>query len=76
VQLAFFIRATFRGIQNAFFRRRQGLPSEAAWADYEGIVRDNLSRPAVPVWWLAEWETYDAEFAKYVDRLLAERPAV
>jgi hypothetical protein len=76
VQLAFFSRATFRGIQNAFFQHRQGLLSEAAWQDYEAIIRNNLSRPDVPVWWPTERETYDEEFADYVDRLLAEGPAV
>jgi hypothetical protein len=30
VQLAFFTRATFRGVQNAFFQHRQGLMSEIA----------------------------------------------
>jgi hypothetical protein len=48
VQLAFFSRATFRGIQNAFFQHRQGLLSESAWRDYEWIVRMNLRRPDVP----------------------------
>jgi hypothetical protein len=76
VQLAFFSRATFRGIQNAFFQHRQGLLSEAAWQDYEAIIRNNLNRPDVPAWWPTERETYDEEFAECVDRLLAERPAV
>jgi len=76
VQLAFFSRATFRGIQNAFFQHRQGLLSEAAWKSYEAIIRNNLSRPDVPAWWPTERETFDEAFAEYVDRLLAERPAV
>ena len=76
VQVTFFDRATFRGIQNVFFQHRQGLLSEDAWRDYEGIIRNNLSRPDVPVWWRTERDTFDEEFAAYVDRLLAERPAV
>jgi hypothetical protein len=76
IQLAFFSRATFRGIQNAFFQHRQGLLSEIAWRDYEAIIRLNLKRPDIPEWWPTERDTYDQEFAEYVDRLLAESPAV
>jgi len=75
VQLAFFTRATFRGIQNVFFQHQQGLLSEAAWGDYEVIIRNNLSRPDVPVWWPTERDSYDEAFAEYVDRMLAEAPA-
>jgi hypothetical protein len=74
-QLAFFTRATFRGIQNAYFQHRQGLLSEAAWRDYEAIIRRNLDRPDVPRWWPGERDSYDEEFAGYVDRLLARSPA-
>ena len=76
VQLAFFSRATFRGIQNAFFQHRQGLLPEIAWRDYEAITRMNLKRPDVPRWWPTERESYDEEFAEYVDQLLAESRAV
>lgn len=75
VQLAFFTRATFRGVQNAFFQHRQGLMSEIGWRDYEAIVRMNLTRPDVPEWWLRERNSYDDEFVSYVDRLLTEPPA-
>lgn len=75
VQLAFFSRATFRGIQNAFFQRRQGLLSEASWKDYEAILRNNLGTPYVPDWWPTARHTFDEEFAEYVDLLLADRPA-
>jgi hypothetical protein len=74
-QLSFFTRATFRGIQNAYFQHRQGLLSEAAWRDYEAIIRRNLDRPDVPKWWPGERDSYDEEFASYVDRLLARLPA-
>jgi hypothetical protein len=75
VQLAFFTRATFRGVQNAFFQHRQGLMSEIGWRDYEAIVRMNLTRPDVPEWWLRERNGYDDEFVSYVDRLQTEPPA-
>ena len=73
VQLAFFRRATFRGVQNAFFQHQRGLLSESAWRDYESIIGRNLSSPDVPGWWATERETYDEAFAEYVDRILAER---
>ena len=75
VQLAFFSRAVFRGIQNAFFQHRQGLLSEAAWQDYQLIIRNNLRRPDVPLWWDTERDTFEDEFAAYVDTLLAELPS-
>ena len=75
VQLAFFTRATFRGVQNAFFQHRQGLMPESAWRDYEAIIRMNLTRPDVREWWLSERNSYGDEFVSYVDRLLTEPPA-
>ena len=75
VQLVFFSRATFRGIQNAFFQHRQGLLPEIAWRDYEAIIRMNLKRPDVPQWWPTERASFDEEFAEYVDQLLAESTA-
>ena len=75
VQLAFFSRATFRGIANAFFQHRRGLMSENAWRDYEGIIRLNVGRPDVRVWWPTERDTFDTTFAGYVDGLIAESPA-
>jgi hypothetical protein len=76
IQLTFFSRATFRGVQNAFFQHRQGLLSESAWRDYEAIIRQNLERPDVPEWWQTERDAFDRQFAEYVDRLLAKSPAV
>ncbi len=75
-QLTFFSRATFRGIQNTFFQHRQGLLSESAWHDYEAIIRLNLERSDVREWWQTERDAFDRQFAEYVDRLLAESPAV
>lgn len=76
IQLTFFSRATFRGVQNAFFQHRQGLLSESAWRDYEAIVRQNLKRPDIPEWWQTERGGYDQQFAEFVDQLLAESPPV
>ena len=76
IQLTFFSRATFRGVQNAFFQHRQGLLSETAWRDYEAIIRLNLERADVREWWQTERDGFDRRFAEYVDGLLAESPAV
>jgi hypothetical protein len=70
--LPFFSRATFRGIQNAFFQHRQGLMSEVSWRDYDSIIRLNLQRSDAREWWPAERDGFDEEFATYVDKILAE----
>jgi len=72
VQLTFLTRATFRGVQNAFFQHRQELMSEEAWRDYDGILRLNLDRIDVREWWPEDRYTYDDAFASHVDRLIAE----
>jgi hypothetical protein len=72
VQLTFLTRATFRGVQNAFFQRRQELMPEEAWRDYDGILRLNLDGIDVREWWPEDRYTYDDAFASHVDRLIAE----
>jgi hypothetical protein len=72
IQLTFFSRATFRGIQNAFFQHRQGLMSEVSWRDYDSIIRLNLQRSDAREWWPTERDGFDEEFATYVDKILAE----
>ena len=75
VQVTMFVRATFRGIQNAFFQHSQGLMTERAWRDYEVVIIMNFGRPFFRGWWRVERNSFDEGFVEYVDRLFADSPA-
>jgi hypothetical protein len=75
VQVTMFVRASFRGIQNAFFQHSQGLMTERAWRDYEVVILMNVGRPFVHRWWRLEGNSFDEGFVEYVDRLIADSPA-
>ena len=44
VQLDFFARSTFRGVQNAFFQHRRGFISDEVWRDYEAVLQVTARR--------------------------------
>ena len=71
IQVAFFTRATFRGVQNAFFQHRSGLISDEAWCDYEQVLR-NITRPHIKGWWLEERKTFDQNFVNHYETLISD----
>lgn len=74
VQLAFFSRATFRGIQNAYFQHRKGLISDEVWRDYEQVLTNQSRLPHIKDWWLSERNTFDREFADVYETLISAMP--
>jgi hypothetical protein len=75
VQLDFFSRATFRGIQNAYFQHRKGIISDDAWKDYEVVVQNLRRRAHVRDWWSTERDTYDEAFVEHIEGLALRSPA-
>ncbi len=69
-QLAFFNRATFRGVQNAFFQHRSGLISEEAWRDYEQVLRNIARSDYTKAWWCTERKTFDQNFVTHYESLI------
>ena len=72
VQVAFFTRATFRGVQNAFFQHRSGLISEEAWRDYEQVLRNIARGGHMEAWWRGERSTFDESFANHYEKLISD----
>ena len=73
-QLAFFSRATFRGIQNAFFQHRQGLISDDVWRNYEQVLINHSNGAYVMDWWNTERATFDSEFVQAYEVLISSTP--
>ena len=71
-QLAFFSRATFRGIQNAFFQHRKGLIPEEAWRGYEQVLINFSGGTHMKGWWRAERSTYDQDFVNHYEVLISK----
>jgi len=76
VQLDFLARATFRGIQNAFFQHRKGFIPDEVWRDYEAVLRNNARRRHIQEWWSAEGHSFDEAFVRHFDHLVSNPPAV
>jgi hypothetical protein len=76
VQLDFFARATFRGIQNAFFQHRKGYISDEVWRDYETVLRSGARSSHMQEWWSAERRSFDEAFVRHYEHLVAKPPAV
>lgn len=56
-QLAFFSRATFRGIQNVFFQHRKGLISDEVWRDYEQVMIVQNRASQTKEWWRTDGQS-------------------
>ena len=70
-QLAFFNRATFRGIQNAFFQHRNGLISDEAWSDYKQVLVNVSKGTHMENWWRTERNTFDRDFVDAYEALIS-----
>ncbi|MGD8415480.1 MAG: hypothetical protein PVH91_00340 [Pseudomonadales bacterium] len=70
-QLAFFSRATFRGIQNIFFQHRKGLISDEVWRDYEQVLMGQSTASHTKEWWRRERPTFDRDFVRAYESLIS-----
>jgi hypothetical protein len=70
-QLAFFSRATFRGIQNVFFQHRKGLISDEVWRDYEQVLIGQSIASHTNEWWRRERQTFDRDFVRAYELLIS-----
>jgi len=73
-QLSFFSRATFRGIQNAYFQHRKGLISDEVWRDYQQVLINQSDLPHIKDWWRNERNTFDREFVDVYEELISSVP--
>jgi hypothetical protein len=74
VQLAFFSRASIRGIENSFVQHNRGMIPDEVWLAYESLLRKQLRLVGELGWWPADRDTFDPRFRETVDRLFAEHP--
>ena len=70
-QLAFFSRATFRGIQNVFFQHRKGLISDEVLKDYEQVLRGASRWAHTKDWWNTERSSFDRDFVEFYEALIS-----
>ena len=70
-QLAFFSRATFRGVQNIFFQHRKGLISDEVWRDYEQVLMGQSIASHTKEWWRSERQTFDRDFVRAYESLIS-----
>lgn len=73
-QVEFFVRATFRGIENAYVQHRQGLISQESWHGQEQLLRNFLRIPHLKRWWPGDRRQYEHTFAEYIDGIVSEEP--
>ena len=73
-QLAFFNRATLRGIENSLVQSRRGVLSDEIFQGYQALLRGQVRFPAFAEWWQVECSTFDPEFRRHVDRILEGSP--
>jgi hypothetical protein len=76
VQLVFFSRATFGGVENAFFQHRKGLIADDAWRGYEVVLRNLTRRAHVRDRWPTERDKFDEAFIELVEGFGSISPAV
>jgi hypothetical protein len=62
-------RATFRGIQDAYFQHRKGLISDEVWRDYEQVLTNQSGVSHINGWWRTERKTSDREFVDVYEAL-------
>jgi hypothetical protein len=71
-QVEFFTRASFRGIENAYFQHQRGMISTEAFRAYDALLRTNIRLGVVGNWWFLERQTFAPGFREIVDRLMDE----
>ena len=66
--------ATFINNEDVFYQRQQGLLSDSDFAVFASRVAQELSHPAFRAQWKRARRFYGAEFADFVDGLIAQPP--
>jgi hypothetical protein len=75
VQVAFFNRATMRGIESTFAQQKRGLLADDVLRGYEALLERQLSFPVFHDWWSIERGSFDPVFRELVDQLLQRKSA-
>jgi hypothetical protein len=75
VQLMYFTRATFRGIESMVIQHSRGLVSDDLLSGFRTVLESNLHLSVVQQWWSGERSTFDPAFRTLVDELLEASPA-
>ena len=75
VQVAFFNRATIRGIESTFVQHKRGLLSDDVRRGYEALLERQLRFPVFQDWWLNERLSFDQTFRELVENLLQRKSA-
>jgi len=74
VQVAFFNRATMRGIESTFVQQKRGLLADDVRRGYEALLERQLRLPVFRStdWWSMERLSFDPAFRELVDELLRQ----
>ena len=75
VQVAFFNRATMRGIESTFVQQKRGLLADDVLRGYEALLERQLRLPVFHDWWSMERLSFDPAFRELVDKLLQQESA-
>ena len=70
-----FIRANLRMYENQFHQNREGTFTDEVWAGYSESMYRTMSSPIFHQWWEQNRSLYSADFAVFVDELVARSKA-
>ena len=70
MQIRFFLRAAYRGLENLYVQYRRGLIGQEEWQGYEWILKaPRIAGQFQREWWLRERQFFIPEFARHVDSI-------
>jgi len=75
VQVAFFQRATLRGIESTFAQQKRGLLADDVRRGYEALLQRQVRIPVFHDWWSMERLSFDPAFRELVEKLLEQETA-
>jgi hypothetical protein len=75
IQVAFFNRATVRGIESTFVQHKRGLLAADVLRGYEALLRRQVSMSVFHDWWSVERLSFDPAFRELIDKLLQGQAA-
>jgi hypothetical protein len=73
-QLRLILRRNLIGLQDTVLQHQSSLIDSSTLENTLGLVRSVLAQPVYRAVWWSSSHTYSAEFAAYVDRLVADVP--
>ena len=71
-----FFRASFYNAEDSFYRHKEGLLNEAAFASYIASQRSAFILPGYRAAWKLTRNIFQAEFVEFMDKLLGEAPVL